>query len=181
MGLVRLTATGTSVKRGQLVLVAAAVIAIGLVPMLFAYLQLGYHPDTASDPEVSGEGAVAYLDRSVHRAARETAGEYEWGQRAAMADAVRATLDDDVDALETARLEEGVAYEVQYNGTAAEAWVDDNCDRGDGKRFGDCAVDDGVATQERAGEAVLLAVGFDVRAVGPDGETDLTVVIEVGG
>ena len=168
MGLVRLTVRGTNVKRGQLVLVAAAVIAIGLVPMLFAYLQLGYHPDTASDPEVSSEGAVAYLDRSVHRAARETAGEYEWGQRAAMADAVRATLDDDVDALETARLEEGVAYEVQYNSTVAEEWVNDNWDRGDGKRFGDCAVDGGVVTQERTGEAVLLAVGFDICIVGPN-------------
>ena len=181
MGLVRLTVTGISTKRGQLVLVAAAVIAIGLVPMLFAYLQLGYHPDTASDPEVSGEEAVAYLDRSVHRAARETAGEYEWGQRAAMADDVRKTLDADIDDLETARLQEGVAHEVRYNSTVAEEWVDDNCDRGDGKRFGDCAVDGGVATQERAGEAVLLAVGFDVRAVGPDGKTELTVVVEVGG
>ena len=36
-------------------------------------------------------------------------------------------------------------------------------------------------TQERAGEAVLLAVGFDVRIVGPDGETNLTMVVEVGG
>jgi len=174
MGLVR-------VKRGQLVLVAAAVVAIGLVPMLFAYLQLGYHPDTASDPDASGERAVAFLDRSVHRAAEETAGDYGWRQRTAMADDVRRTLDADIDDLETARLEEGVAHEVRYNSTVAEEWVDDNCDRGDGKRFGDCAVDGGVVTQERAGEAVLLAVGFDVRVVGPDGETELTVVVEVGG
>ena len=40
---------------------------------------------------------------------------------------------------------------------------------------------DGVAVQERADEAVLLAVGFDVRIVGPDGETELTVVVIVGG
>jgi hypothetical protein len=74
-----------------------------------------------------------------------------------------------------------VAYVVEYNGTAAEGWLDDNCVDGDGRRFGDCTVDDGVAVQERADEAVLLAVGFDVRAVGPDGETELTVVIVVGG
>ena len=98
-----------------------------------------------------------------------------------MADDVRRTLDADIDDLETARLEEGVAHEVRYNSTVAEEWVDDNCDRGDGKRFGDCAVDGGVVTQERAGEAVLLAVGFDIRIVGPDGESELTVIVEVGG
>ena len=70
---------------------------------------------------------------------------------------------------------------VLFEPPTVEAWINDNCDRGDGKRFGDCAVDGGVATQERAGEAVLLAVGFDVRIVGPDGETSLTVVVEVGG
>jgi hypothetical protein len=31
------------------------------------------------------------------------------------------------------------------------------------------------------GEAVLLAVGFDIRIVGPDGESELTVIVEVGG
>ncbi|PSQ34830.1 hypothetical protein BRD05_06355 [Halobacteriales archaeon QS_9_70_65] len=174
MGLVRL-------NRGQLVLVAAAVVAVGLVPVLLAYLQLGYHPDTAPEPDVSGETAVAYLDRSVHDAAAETAGDYEWRQREAMVDAVRGEIDDDVDSLERSRLDSGVAYVVEYNGTAAERWLDDDCVDGDGRRFGDCVVDDGVAVQERADETVLLAVGFDVRVVGPDGETELTVVIVVGG
>jgi len=30
-------------------------------------------------------------------------------------------------------------------------------------------------------EAVLLGVAFDVRVVGPDGESESTVVVEVGG
>lgn len=42
-------------------------------------------------------------------------------------------------------------------------------------------VDGGVAMQERTGDAVLLAVGFDVRVVGPDAEAELTLVIDVGG
>lgn len=174
MGLVR-------VKRGQLVLVAAAVIAIGLAPMLLAYLQLGYHPDVARQPEVAGGTAVDYLDRSVHDAAAATAGEHEWRDRAAMATAVRDRIDADVDTLETTRVEDGVTYGVSYNGTAARAWVDDNCHRGSGTRFGACPVDGGVAMQERAGEAVLLAVAFDVRVVGPDRGSELTVVVPVGG
>lgn len=88
---------------------------------------------------------------------------------------------DDLATLETSRLEEGVAYDVSYNATAAAAWTSEHCDRGDGKRFGPCETDGGVAMQERAGEAVLLAVALDVRVVGPDAETDLTVVLVVGG
>jgi len=174
MGLVR-------VDRGQLVLVAAAVIAIGLAPVLLAYLQLGYHPDAETRPDVSGGQAVDYLDRSVHDAAAATAGEYAWRDRAAMAAAVRDRIDADVETLERTRLEEGVTYRFGYNDTAAEAWLDGSCVSGDGKQFGDCTVDGGVAMQDRAGEAVLLAVAFDVRVVGPRSESDLTAVIGVGG
>lgn len=74
-----------------------------------------------------------------------------------------------------------MTYEVSYNASAASAWTSEHCDSGDGKRFGSCETDGGVALQERAGEAVLLAVAFDVRVVGPDGETGFTVVVEVGG
>jgi hypothetical protein len=175
MGLVRLTG-----DRGQLVLVAAAVVAIGLAPVLFAYLQLGYHPDTERQPEIDGEEAVAYLDRSVHDAAAATAGEYDWTDREAKAEAVRAEIDGDVETLETAALEEGIARSVTHNDTAAREWAATNCESGAGKRFGACEANEGVVVQERADEAVLLAVGFDIEVVGPDGKTAVTVVIDVG-
>lgn len=98
-----------------------------------------------------------------------------------MADAVREDVDGDVETLERSRLESGVVYSVNYNTTAASAWTSDGCESGDGKRFGPCEVDSGVVLQERAGEAVLVAVAFDVDIVGPDVETQLTVVVEVGG
>ena len=169
------------VNRGQLVLVAAAVIAIALAPILFAYLQLGYHPDVDDEPDVVGEKATEFLDRSVHDAEAETAGEYEWSEREAMADAVRASLSDDVETLETSRLERGVVYDVSFNTTVAEMWRAEHCESGDGNAFGECLVDDGVVLQERADEAVLLAVGFDIEVVGSDSEAELTVVVEVGG
>lgn len=83
--------------------------------------------------------------------------------------------------LETSRLEQGVAYDFPNNESAAGDWATANCEPSDGKRFGDCEVDGGVAMQERAGEAVLLTVALDVRVVGPDGEIEFTVVVEVGG
>lgn len=174
MGLVRLR------NRGQLVLVAAAVIAIGIAPVLFAYLQLGYHPDTERQPEMAGGESVAYLDRSVHDAAAATAGQHPWPARKAKTEAVRNELGGDIDSLETAGIEEGLAREVRYNDTAASEWAAANCESGPGKRFGACETDEGIVVQERAGEAVLVAVGFDIEAVGPDGETEMTVVIGVG-
>jgi len=73
----------------------AAVVAIGLAPVLFAYLHLGYHPHVETRPDVSGGLAGEYLDRSVHDAAADTAGEYDWTARDAMAAAVRDRDDDE--------------------------------------------------------------------------------------
>ena len=175
MGLVR-------VERGQLVLVAAAVIAVGLAPILFAYLQLGYHPDVDDpEPEVTGEKGVAFLDRSVHEGAAGTAGEYAWRSDDERAAAVRDEIREDIRTLRRTRIHEGVAYDVSFNQTVAEEWVVENCRHGAGKRFGECEVDEGIVLQERADEAVLLAVGFDIEATGPDAETELTVVIAFGG
>jgi hypothetical protein len=170
------------VSRGQLVLVAATVVALALVPVLLAYLQLGYHPGAVgAERDVTGEAAVELLDRSVHGAAAATAGEYRWAERSSMAAAVREDLEETVATLERSRIEEGFAYQVAYNGTAAAAWSETGCEAGEGRRFGACHTDGGIALQERAGEAVLLAVAFDVGVVGPDGESELTVVVTVGG
>jgi hypothetical protein len=175
MGLVR-------VERGQLVLVAAAVIAIGLAPILFAYLQLGYHPDVDDpEPEITGEKAVAFLDRSVHEAAAETAGDYAWRDRDERVRVVRADIRDETNTLRRTRIDEGIAYNASFNRTVTGEWTDENCQRGAGKRFGACKSNGGVVVQNRADEAVLLAVGFDIEAVSPGGKTELTVVIEIGG
>lgn len=168
------------VDRGQLVLVAAAVVAIGLAPVLLAYLQLGYHPDVTAEPEITGEAAVEFLDRSTHAAAATTAGQYGWDDRAAMADAVSTELEADARSLETKRLDEGVVYGVEYDTTEAVTWADDNCASGPGRQFGECTADGGIVLQERDGDAVLLAVAFDLRIVGPNGRTELTVVVTAG-
>lgn len=166
-------------KRGQFVLLAAAVIAIAFVPMLFAYLQLGYHPDIDRSHEPTGEEAVSFLDRSVHGTATETAGEYGWDERDELIAAVRSGIDADIETLETTRIEEGIGYRVRYN----ESKKSDRrvgCVSGPGKRFGECVSEKGVVVQERAGEAVLVAAVFDVRVIAPDRTVELTVAIEAG-
>jgi len=169
-------------RRGQLVLLTAAVVAAALAPALLAYLQLGYHADAAAsrDFESPTEDAVTALDRAVFEASASVAGEYAWAEREAVADRVRAVLAPRIDRLEASRVVGGTAISVSYNESAAARAVVRDCPGGDGRAFGNCRTDGGVVLQERAGESALVAVAFDVRVVRPHGETSVTVVDEVG-
>ena len=169
-------------RRGQLVLLTAAVVAAALAPALLAYLQLGYHADAEAsrDFESPTGDAIAALDRAVFEASASVAGEYAWTERGAAADRVRAVLAPRIDRLEASRVVDGTAVTVAYNGTAAARATTRSCPTGNGRAFGDCRADGGVVLQERAGESTLVAVAFDVRVVRPNGETSVTVVDEVG-
>lgn len=167
-------------ERAQLVLAAAAMVAVALAPVVMAYLQLGYHADvTASEGyDAPGRNAERVLSRAVHDAASGAAGEFAWDERAAAVAAVRADLKPRVDALRSSRVESGTAYQVGYDQSAAEAWADANCPGGPDRQFGDCEARRGVVVQERAGETHVLAVAFDVRVTTRRESMALTLVVE---
>ena len=169
--------------RGQMVLVAAGVLALALVPIAFAYLQLGYHADVRAgvgydDPERNAE---RLLERGTHEASADVRGEYEWWQREDAIAEVRANLAPRLETLRAARVDRGTAYEVAYNRSAAEARASGNCPGGPDRQFGDCEAIDGVVVQERAGETAVLAVAFDVRVTTDDGRSRATLVVEASG
>lgn len=163
-------------SRGQLVLVAAVVIAVALVPIVFAYLQLGYHADVRAGGEYGDPtaDATATLDRALHAAVAAQSTE-NWSRRATMVDELRDRLDPRVETVEAARLDEGIARTVRFNRTAAGQWAAERCPDGSGRAFGDCRVIDGVVVQERAGDAVVLGVIVDVRVTTDRGWTNATV------
>lgn len=169
--------------RGQLVLVAAAVLALALVPVAFAYLQLGYHDDVraqSADHDAAAE-TVRLLERAVHEAATRTTGR-PWAGRAGVANQVNRSLEDDVETVESAQVERGVASRISQNGSAASSWATESCPDGVDRDFGSCETRGGLVLQERAGETHVVAVAFDVHLVEPAGEVDLTVVVRaVGG
>jgi len=167
-----------STDRAQLVLVAAAAIALALFPMALAYLQLGYAGDVSGGASADAPSAELEraLDRAAHAGTDATAGEYEWARRDAAVDAYRAALADDLADLEAARLESGVAAEIAYAPAVASTVAAESCPDGPNRRFGDCEAIDGVVVQERAGETVVVAVAFDVRVTREDGVTELTTV-----
>ncbi len=169
--------------RGQLVLVAAGVLALALVPIAFAYLQLGYHADVRAgagydDP---ARNAERLLERGTYEASAPVRGEYEWWQREDAVAEVRAGLAPRLETLRSARVDRGTAYEVAYNHSAAAAWAARRCPSGPDRRFGDCEAIDGVVVQDRAGETAVLAAAFDVRVTSDDGRSRATLVVRAGG
>lgn len=157
--------TGGS-DRGQVVLLAAAVVVVALVPMLLAYAQLGYG---GADAEIGAApapeaDAQRLLDRAVADAAGEVDGEVGWSNRSGAATRANGTLAPRVRRIEAARAHDGVALAVEQNASAAAAWAAENCPSGEMRRFGSCETAGGVVVQERAGEVALLAVAYDVRA-----------------
>lgn len=166
--------------RGQLVLAAALVLVVALVPMVLAYLQLGYHGDVRSglggDPATDTE---VVLDRSVHDASEGVAAEYRWEERSDAVRAVRDRLASPIRTLERSRLEAGVATAIRYDEGRARALAARNCPAGPDRQFGSCEASGGVVVQDRGGDTHVLAVAFEVTITTPDGRTQLRTLVEI--
>ncbi|GKZ15586.1 hypothetical protein [Haladaptatus sp. T7] len=170
-------------NRAQLVLTAAAVVAVALAPAVFAYLQLGYSADVAAsgDYDAPVGNAQRVLSRGVHGAATGIPSSYRWQRREAAVSAVRTDLESAVNGLRSSRVESGTVYQVEYNRSAAQAWVADHCSktRGPNRQFGSCTASRGVVVQNRDGETHVLAVAFDLRVTTERGwyETTSTITL----
>jgi hypothetical protein len=163
--------------RGQLLLVAAGVVALALFAMALASLQLAYHPDVgaSTDADPAGDRAVRVLDRAVRDARRGVPANHSWANRSAAVDRVRTRLAPRLATLESSRVAQGTTYSVSYNGTAAASRAATACPGGPDRQFGPCEADRGVVVQERLGETHVVGVAFDVVVRTPDGRVELTV------
>ena len=166
-------------RRGQLVLVGAVLVAVAVVALVLASLQLGYHADVRASVAHDDPAADArsVLDRAVYEASAGVPGTYEWTRRRAAVDAVESRLGPRLRTVERARLEEGIHRDLSYNGTLAERWRRANCPRGPHRQFGTCEAIDGVVVQERDGWTHVLAVAFDVEATAERERTELSTVV----
>lgn len=169
---------GVTGDRGQLVLVAALALALALVTLGIAYLQLGYHDDVASPNPEPAQQLETVLDRALHNASADVL-EYHWDDRDEAVSAIRDELNDTTAQLETSRLNEGHVYRLTLNETHADQWVTTNCPRGSDRQFGSCDSIDGVAVQERADRTHVLAIAVDLVISTPDGDTAATTTIEI--
>ncbi|AXG09380.1 DUF7261 family protein [Haloplanus rubicundus] len=167
-------------RRGQLVLLAAAVVVTALVPMLLAYAQLtvgvaGEAADT--DATQSLDDATRSLERAVADTTVAVANGTDPDSHRTVAALATDRLNSTVTTLESSGTGRGVTVAIDWNASAARNWARTDCPGGPGRAFDTCAVDDGVVTQTRANSTALVAVAFDVTVRGPDGTATATVVI----
>ncbi len=177
--------SGSAGDRGQIVLVAAAVVAVALLSMTLAYAQLGYDADRtgAGTAEVA---SVSELDRSLTGSLRAAAREVRrgndppaWRDRRAVAERVGASLSADGDRLERVHAGEHRSLTIELADAPATRWARERCPGGRGRVFGPCRAIDGVVVQERADGTAVVAAAFRIRIVSPAESTTVTVVSRV--
>ncbi|WP_375797397.1 hypothetical protein [Halobellus sp.] len=169
--------------RGQVVLVAAAVVAVALLAMTAAFAQFGYD----ADRRAAAEGDVASLsavDRSLtvsFRAATldATAGDHTvaWRDRRAVGTRIRASMLADIDRLERSHAERGRSLSATFAAAEATRWAQTRCPSGRGRTFGACRAIDGVVVQERAGRTTPVAAVVRVRIVSPTESSTAVFVV----
>ncbi|PSP93413.1 hypothetical protein BRC91_09920 [Halobacteriales archaeon QS_4_62_28] len=166
-------------RRGQLVLVAAVVIAVALIPMVLAYLQLGYHADVraGSDTVDPTADATGTLTRALHSVAASVPAEYDWSRRSDAIDTVRSDLAPRIETIERARIEAGTARSITYNRTRAQRWMNGDCPDGPGRAFGPCRATRGIVVQERDNRTQVLGIAVDIRVTSDRGRTTATVLV----
>ncbi len=163
-----------------MVLLAGVVVALALVAMLVAYLQLGYHADVTSagaDENVVRNGQ-SYLERTTHRAARSLRGEYTWDERGQAVTAARDRIEPQLAELQRAHVESGIVVTATFNETIARQWESANCPSGPGREFGSCEADRGIVIQERNRRTLVLAVGYDLETTTDDERSRLSFAVE---
>ena len=167
-------------ERAQLVLAAAAVVAVALAPVVVAYLQFGYHDDVRASGEYDAPAGNAQrvLERAVHESSSAIPASHEWSEREDAVMEIRERLEPRLANLEAARVEEGTAYQVAYNESAAVAWADEHCPSGPNRQFGECEAIDGVVVQDRVGGTHVLAVAFDLQVTTEQGWIREVVVVK---
>lgn len=166
-------------NRGQLVLLAAA--AIALIPMAAAYLQLGYDADVQTT--TVEDDTIPTVERTLHRAlVSESSGipsQYSWRDRSDAVTAFREQFDQTVDSLSTAHSDSGTVIAVSYNDSRAQSWDRTGCPRGPNRKFGPCETDRAVVIQNRDGQTHVLGVAVDIVVTTTDGTVRLTTVLVV--
>jgi hypothetical protein len=176
---VRAVGSRSPTDRGQLVLLAGGILAVGLFALLLAYLQLGYAPEPTQAPGGGIERVQSQLGLATHEAGAGIEADYAWGERAAGVDAVRGHLAPRLRALNESALTGGVVYQVAPAPALATNWTRAHCPGGPNRQFGPCEADAGVVVQERAGRTHVLAVAYDVTRTSDGRRTHLRTVVRV--
>jgi len=156
------------------------VIAVGLLPIVLAYTQLGYAGIATTEPTATTptEDARQAIERAAFDSSTELQGVRGWSERDAVATQVAARFDARVDSIETGSLERGISHAVERNQSAAASWANGSCPGGPNRQFGPCETQEGLVLQERGGDTHAVAIAVDLRTVAEDATFDGTYVLD---
>lgn len=160
-------------RRGQLVLLTGAIVAIAFLPVLVAVLHTGASPT----PQPTG---TPFLDTETALDSRiaqvpTLATDYDWDRRRAASRIVRDHLAPTLEGLRSPTAD-GIRT-TEFAAALAKTFAARSCPTGPNQRFGDCQAFDGVVLQERAGATHLVAVAVRVSITGSHGRRGVTLVI----
>jgi hypothetical protein len=169
--------------RGQLVLLAAVALAIALVPLTLAHLQLGYDEDvraaTVDDDRI--REAKGFFRRTLVDTTATVPDNHSWTDRRRAVTAVRQRLRPTIEAINASGLGSRTVTLVSYNASRARQFAREHCPSGPARRFGPCRGDRGLVVQERAGRTHVLAAAVDVRVTAPQAERNAVTVVRAFG
>jgi len=164
-----------------MVVLAALALALALVPMTLAYLQLGYDGDaeatTVTDDRT--EDVRRTLQRALADATADVPARYDWGERDAAAVEVRDRLRPTIRSVTTTSTDSTGAVTITSNETRTGVWASRHCPTGPGRDFGPCEAGGGLVVQERAGQTHVVAFAVDVTVTTEDTERATTMVLTV--
>lgn len=165
-------------RRAQVVLAAAVVVAVALVPMLLVYLQLGYPAGAAA--EATDDDGLAdarhYLDRATTDATEDVRG-LDWSERDTTARRLNSSLANATARLEARGAARDRSYRVAPAPETATRLAREDCPGGEHRAFGACESARGIVLQRRANQTTVVAVAFSIRVRSPRGTTNATVVV----
>lgn len=147
--------------RGQLVLAAAATIAVALLLVMLALLQFGYAGDIQAESNLESP----YTDTldAIERSAWDVTPRAESGDVPTVADTFQEEFEAETARIERAHVDDGTLVSIEINDTLATAFAADRC--GD---FGPCRANHGVVVQERDRSYYVAAVALDIEVVTQD-------------
>lgn len=156
--------------KGQLVLVAAILVAVALIPLVVASLQLGYDADREAIQ--SADSPLKDAKRVLGHAIRRVEVNGSWNTTV-----IRSRLQPSITALERSRSVPGGVYQVSYNKSTAKRWAKESCPQGPTRRFGPCRAQRGVILQKRSGEIQLVGVAYTVTILTEHGQLSTTLIV----
>jgi len=160
--------------RAQFVLLAAAVFAVALVPVVTAYYTLGYHGDVHESGPTVEDATVGTLETALGRATRN-ASDTGWADRNRTAEDVRRAATTALPAIRNATLAGNLS--VGFDAPAARNATENHCPNGAAKRFGDCAAHRGIILQNRSGRTHVVGATVHLEWTGVERSGDVTLFV----